>query len=35
VTRRDGWLGVTSFLVTAALLALGHPAALAPLVAGL
>jgi hypothetical protein len=35
VTRRDGWLGATSFLVTAVLLALCHQAVLASLVAGL
>jgi hypothetical protein len=35
MTRRDGWLGATGFLLTAALLALGHPAVLAPLTAGL
>ncbi|MBB5709950.1 hypothetical protein FHT02_001178 [Sphingomonas xinjiangensis] len=35
MTRRDGWLSGTGFLAAAALLAVGHSAAVAPLVAGL
>jgi len=32
---RDGWLGASSFLVTAVLLAMGDPATLAPIVSAL